>query len=53
MSMVLFCQLALLLYHQLTPLVDLFPFNGSRNYTWKEKLAECKRKAMTDSQSWR
>jgi hypothetical protein len=36
----LFCQLALLAYHQTTTLVDFHPFNGSRNYTWKEKLAE-------------
>ncbi len=37
----LFCQLTLLVYHQVTTLVDLFPFNGSRNYTRKEKLLEC------------
>lgn len=36
----LFCQLILLVYHQVTTLVDLFPFNGSRNYTVKEKLLE-------------
>jgi hypothetical protein len=38
---VVYCQLALLAYHQVTTLVDLFPFNGARNYTRKEKLAEC------------
>jgi hypothetical protein len=37
----LFFQLSLLAYHQLTTLVDLYPFNGASNYTWKEKLAEC------------
>jgi hypothetical protein len=30
----------LLAYHQFTTLFDFFPFNGSRNYSWKEKLAE-------------
>ena len=34
------CQLALLVYHQVTTLFDFYPFNGSRNYTRKEKLAE-------------
>jgi hypothetical protein len=29
------------MYHQLTTLVDFYPFNGSRNYTRAEKLAEC------------
>lgn len=33
-------QLILLAYHQTTTLVDLFPFNGARNTTVKEKLAE-------------
>jgi hypothetical protein len=28
-------------YHQVTTLLDLFPFNGARNYSWKERLAEC------------
>jgi hypothetical protein len=36
----LICQLGLLAYHQFTTLFDFFPFNGSRNYSWKEKLAE-------------
>jgi hypothetical protein len=40
MSVLLVCQLGLLAYHQVTTLFDFFPFNGSRNYTWKEKLAE-------------
>jgi hypothetical protein len=38
---VVFCQVALLAYHQITTLVDFFPFNGARNYTRHEKLAEC------------
>lgn len=41
MAAVLFCQLTLLTYHQLTTLADFFPFNGARNYTRGEKLAEC------------
>ncbi len=40
MARILFCQLALLVYHQLTTLLDFFPFNGSRHYPRKEKLAE-------------
>jgi hypothetical protein len=34
------CQVVLLVYHQLTTLFDFFPFNGARNYSPKEKLAE-------------
>jgi hypothetical protein len=34
------CQIALLAYHQITTLVDLFPFNGVRNYSGRERLAE-------------
>jgi len=34
------CQLALLAYHQVTTFFDFFPFNGARNYSFKEKLAE-------------
>jgi hypothetical protein len=34
------CQLALLVYHQVTTLFDFYPFNGSRNYARHEKLAE-------------
>jgi hypothetical protein len=37
---VLCCQLLLLTYHQITTLVDFYPFNGARHYTWKEKLGE-------------
>jgi hypothetical protein len=40
MALVVLCQVVLLVYHQMTTLVDFFPFNGSRHYTWKEKLAE-------------
>lgn len=36
----LICQLALLVYHQFTTHLDFFPFNGARNYSPKEKLAE-------------
>lgn len=41
MRLVVLCQLALLVYHQLTTLVDFYPFNGARNYARREKLAEC------------
>jgi hypothetical protein len=34
------CQIALLAYHQVTTHFDFFPFNGARNYSFKEKLAE-------------
>jgi hypothetical protein len=34
------CQIVLLVYHQITTYIDLFPFNGARNYSLKEKLAE-------------
>jgi hypothetical protein len=34
------CQVALVVYHQVTTWIDLFPFNGSRNYTMEEKLLE-------------
>jgi hypothetical protein len=40
MFTVLFCQIVLLVFHQVTTLVDFFPFNGSRNYTPTEKLLE-------------
>jgi hypothetical protein len=33
-------QLVLLVYHQLTTLVDLYPFNGVRNYTVTERYIE-------------
>jgi hypothetical protein len=34
------CQIVLLVYHQITTHFDFFPFNGARNYSIKEKLAE-------------
>jgi hypothetical protein len=37
---VLFCQVALLVFHQVTTLFDFFPFNGSRNYSRTEKWLE-------------
>lgn len=40
MRFALACQIALLLYHQITTLVDLHPFNGVRFYTGTERLAE-------------
>jgi hypothetical protein len=40
MALLVCCQIILLVYHQVTTLVDFFPFNGSRYYNWKEKLAE-------------
>ena len=36
----IFCQIVLLVYHQLTTNFDFFPFNGARNYSVREKLAE-------------
>ena len=33
-------QLTLLVYHQVTTWFDFYPFNGVRNYSRKEKLAE-------------
>jgi hypothetical protein len=39
-KILLFFQLGLLLYHQVTTLFDFYPFNGARHYTWKEKLTE-------------
>ena len=36
----LFCQIVLLVYHQLTTNFDFFSSNGARNYSVKEKLAE-------------
>ena len=33
-------QLVLLVYHQATTLLDLFPFNGARNYTRQERFVE-------------
>ena len=40
MTAAVFCQLVLLAYHQVTTLVDFFPFNGARFYSRKEKLTE-------------
>jgi hypothetical protein len=34
------CQLGLLVYHQVTTIFDFHPFNGARNYTRDQKLAE-------------
>jgi hypothetical protein len=39
-SQLISIQLGLLVYHQVTTLVDLYPFNGARNYSSREKLAE-------------
>jgi hypothetical protein len=46
MSSVVICQIVLLAYHQFTTLVDLFPFNGARNTTRGEKLAEAATNAV-------
>jgi hypothetical protein len=40
MTVVLASQLLLLVYHQVTTWFDFFPFNGARNYSPKEKMAE-------------
>ena len=40
MGTVLASQLLLLVYHQVTTWCDLYPFNGARNYSPKEKGAE-------------
>lgn len=34
------CQVLLLAYHQITTLVDFYPFNAVKNYLRSEKLAE-------------
>lgn len=34
------CQIVLLVYHQVTTLIDLYPFNGVRNYTKVERWTE-------------
>jgi hypothetical protein len=34
------CQLVLLAFHQVTTLVDLYPFNGARNYSSAERRTE-------------
>ncbi len=40
MRFAVLCQLLLLVYHQVTTLVDLHPFNGTRNSTRRERLTE-------------
>jgi hypothetical protein len=40
MGYAILCQLVLVVYHQVTTLVDLFPFNGARSYTGRERIAE-------------
>jgi len=37
----IFCQLLLLVYHQVTTLFDFFPFNGARHLDRRERFAEC------------
>lgn len=37
----LFLQVIHLLYHQITTLFDLYPFNNIRSYTRKQQLIEC------------
>ena len=39
-SAAIFCQVALLLYHQVTTRFDLYPFNGARNFEPKQRLIE-------------
>ena len=34
------CQVLLLAYHQITTLVDFYPFNAAKNYSRSERLAE-------------
>ena len=41
MKAILILQILLLVYHQITTAVDLFPFNSARFYSAKEKLIEC------------
>jgi hypothetical protein len=38
--LIVLIQVALLVYHQVTTLFDFYPFNGSRHYPLKVKLAE-------------
>jgi hypothetical protein len=40
MTPVVLSQLGLLVYHQATTNFDFYPFNGARNYSRNEKLAE-------------
>jgi hypothetical protein len=41
LTTVIMCQVALLVYHQVTTMVDFYPFNGARHYSSKEKALEC------------
>jgi hypothetical protein len=41
MNVAVVVQVVLLVYHQVTTLFDFFPFNGARNYSRTEKIAEC------------
>jgi hypothetical protein len=36
----IFCQITLLLYHQVATRFDLYPFNGARNFEPKQRLIE-------------
>jgi hypothetical protein len=38
MRVAVLCQLLLLAYHQTTTLVDLYPFNGVRNSSQRERI---------------
>ena len=40
-ALVIVVQVLLLVFHQLTTLVDLYPFNNVRQYTLKERVTEC------------
>lgn len=40
-KVVIASQLVLLIFHQFTTLVDLYPFNNVRNHTIQERLTEC------------
>ena len=40
LAVALTSQVTLLVYHQLTTFVDLFPFNGARFYSHREKIIE-------------
>jgi hypothetical protein len=41
MAAVIVVLLTLLVYHQFTTLVNLYPFNNTRRHTVREKLIEC------------
>jgi hypothetical protein len=40
MTSIVAIQLILLVYHQITTWFDFYPFDGVRNYSRKEKIAE-------------